>query len=63
MRKAQKKKLNVISCSYDTFEAVSMLNRAVYDRLKEKELIYVGDIMVRDVFYLPSEAVLDDWHK
>ncbi|MDD2432930.1 MAG: DRTGG domain-containing protein [Clostridia bacterium] len=63
MRKAQKKKLNVISCSYDTFEAVSMLNRAVYDRLKEKELIYVGDIMVRDVFYLPSEAVVDDWHK
>jgi predicted transcriptional regulator len=63
IREAQKKRLSVISCPYDTFEAVSMLNRAIYDRLTEKELIYVGDIMVKDVFYLPAEAMVEDWHK
>ncbi|MDD2211766.1 MAG: DRTGG domain-containing protein [Clostridia bacterium] len=60
---ARKKRLSVLSCPYNTFETVTMLNRAIYDLLTEKELIYVENIMVKDVFYLPAEATVGDWHK
>ncbi|QNB47669.1 CBS domain-containing protein [Thermanaerosceptrum fracticalcis] len=60
---AQENNLVIISCPYDTFVAVSMMNRAVYDRLTEKELVRVEDIMVRDVFYLTSEATVEQWHE
>ncbi len=60
---AQDNNLVIISCPYDTFVAVSMMNRAVYDRLTEKELVRVEDIMVRDVFYLTSEATVEQWHE
>jgi len=60
---AQENDVVVISCPYDAFEAVSLMNRAVYDRLTEKELIRVEDIMVKDVHYLTSEAAVEDWHR
>ncbi|MDD2402201.1 MAG: DRTGG domain-containing protein [Clostridia bacterium] len=60
---AEEKNLTVISCPYDSFGAISMLNRAVYNQLTEKELIHVGDIMVKDVAYLTSDAIVEDWHK
>ncbi|MCR4442579.1 MAG: DRTGG domain-containing protein [Peptococcaceae bacterium] len=63
LKEAEEKGLVVISCPYDAFEAVSLMNRAVYDRLTEKELIRVEDIMVRDVDYLPSDATVADWHR
>lgn len=63
IRRAEEKELVVMSCPYDAFEAVSLMNRAVYDRLTEKELIRVEDIMVRDVHYLTSDATVADWHR
>ena len=53
----------IISCPYDAFEAVSLMNRAVYDRLTEKELIRVGDVMVKDVHFLTADATVEDWHR
>jgi predicted transcriptional regulator len=63
IRMAEERKLTVISCPYDSFETVSMLNRALYDRLTEKELVHVGDIMIKNVHYLTSDAAVEDWHK
>lgn len=60
---AEEKKIVIISCPYDAFEAVSLLNRAIYDRLTEKELIRVEDIMVTDVHYLMADATVADWHR
>jgi len=62
IRAAAEKGLAVISCPYDGFEAVSMLNRVAYDRFTDKELIHVGDIMVKEVISLPIEATVEDWH-
>ncbi|MGI6145553.1 MAG: CBS domain-containing protein [Clostridia bacterium] len=60
---AKDKQVSIISSPYGTFEAVSILNRGIFDRLKEKDLIYVEDIMVKEVFYLTAEAVVEDWYQ
>lgn len=60
---AEEKNLTIISCPYDVFEAVSMLNRAVYDRLTEKELIRVEDIMVTKVHYLKASDTAESWYQ
>lgn len=60
---AEEKDLVIISSPYDTFEAVSMMNRAIYERLTEKELVRVEDIMVKDVHYLMADATVEDWHR
>jgi predicted transcriptional regulator len=53
----------IIISSYDTFVVTTLINRALFDRLIEKELLLVEDIMVRDVKYLPEEATVGDWYK
>ncbi|MBC2729046.1 DRTGG domain-containing protein [Desulfosporosinus sp.] len=60
---AQRKELVIIQSPYDTFAVTSMINRALYDRLIQKELILVEDIMVKDVSYLMVDATVDDWRK
>lgn len=60
---AAEKNLAIISCPYDTFEAVTMLNRAVYDRLTEKELIRVEDIMINKVDYLKASDKVERWYQ
>ena len=37
--------LPIISSSYDTFTVATMLNRAIYDQLIEKEILLVEDIL------------------
>lgn len=60
---AKKNELVIIQSPYDTFAVTSMINRALYDRLIQKELILVEDIMVHDVSYLTIDATVDDWRK
>ncbi|MEM5818533.1 MAG: DRTGG domain-containing protein, partial [Desulfitobacterium hafniense] len=55
--------LAIIQTPYDTFAVTTMINRALYDRLIEKELILVEDIMVKDVNYLTTRATVGDWHE
>lgn len=62
LQAAQENGVVVIVSPYDAFEAVSLMNRCVYDRLTEKELVHVEDIMVRDCYYLASDATVEDWH-
>lgn len=60
---ARKKQLVIIQSPYDTFAVTTMINRALYDRLIEKELILVEDIMVKDVHYLTTDATVADWRE
>lgn len=60
---ARQKHLTIIQSPYDTFAVTTMINRALYDRLIEKELILVEDIMVKDVQYLTTKATVGDWHE
>ena len=41
---ADDKEMPIISTSYDTFTVAAMINRAIYDQLIKKEIIFVGDI-------------------
>lgn len=63
VRYAREKNLVIIQSPYDTFAVTTMINRALYDRLIEKELILVEDVMVRDVQYLTDGATVGDWHE
>jgi len=45
-RLANEKQLPLISCSYDTFTTASLINRAIYDRLIKKDILFVEDICV-----------------
>ena len=60
---ARQKGLVIIQSPYDTFAVTTMINRALYDRLIQKELILVEDIMVRDVKYLTIDATVEDWRE
>ncbi|MDR3588004.1 MAG: DRTGG domain-containing protein [Desulfosporosinus sp.] len=63
MALARQRGLVIIQSPYDTFAVTSMINRALYDRLIQKELILVEDIMVKDVSYLKVEATVEDWRE
>ncbi|WP_425802566.1 DRTGG domain-containing protein [Desulfitobacterium sp. Sab5] len=63
LKLARQKHLTIIQSPYDTFAVTTMINRALYDRLIEKELILVEDIMVKDVQYLTTKATVGDWYE
>ncbi|HHV63861.1 MAG TPA: CBS domain-containing protein [Peptococcaceae bacterium] len=48
---------------YDTFVVTTMINRALFDRLIDKEILLVEDIMVKDVKYLKEDDTVGDWYK
>ncbi|MDW7674840.1 MAG: DRTGG domain-containing protein [Bacillota bacterium] len=60
---AKEKALPILVSPYDTFAVTSMINRSIYDRLIERELILVEDIMVTQVKYLTDLATVGEWHK
>ncbi|MFD1206955.1 MULTISPECIES: DRTGG domain-containing protein [Sporosarcina] len=52
--------LPIISSSYDTFTVATMLNRAIYDQLIEKEILLVEDILTpvdETIKFYPKETV------
>lgn len=57
--------LPIISTSYDTFTVASMINRAIYDQLIKKDIIFVGDIStpVEDTFYLKANEQVGTWYQ
>lgn len=44
-RLANEHQLPIISCSFDTFTTAALINRAIYDRLIKKEILFVEDIV------------------
>lgn len=63
LSQARAYQIPVILTPYDTFVAISMINKAVYERLVQQELVRVGDIMEREIFYLHSHDTISDWHE
>lgn len=51
---ADKNKLPVISCTYDTFTVASMINKAIYDNNVKKEIVLVEDVMNRSPWYVKA---------
>lgn len=63
-RLADEKKLPLMSTSYDTFTVATMINRAIYDQLIKKEIIFVEDISTpeTEVSYLEAKDTIRDWY-
>lgn len=62
---ADEMNLPVISTSYDTFTVATMLNRAIYDQLIEKEILLVEDILtpIAETVTLSPEDSVDQFFK
>ncbi|RKQ29894.1 DRTGG domain-containing protein [Oceanobacillus halophilus] len=62
---ADEKELPIISTSYDTFTVAAMINRAIYDQLIKKEIIFVGDIAttIEETSYIKSKETIARWYE
>ncbi|MFC4022547.1 DRTGG domain-containing protein [Oceanobacillus longus] len=62
---ADEKKLPIISTSYDTFTVAAMINRAIYDQLIKKEIVFVGDIATsfEESYFLRVKDTIADWYE
>ncbi|TFJ93890.1 DRTGG domain-containing protein [Lentibacillus salicampi] len=61
---ADEKQLPIMSTSYDTFTVAAMINRAIYDQLIKKEIVFVGDIYTPydESLYLYTKDTLERWY-
>ncbi|WP_156291454.1 DRTGG domain-containing protein [Oceanobacillus salinisoli] len=62
---ADEKELPIISTSYDSFTVAAMINRAIYDQLIKKEIIFVGDIAttLEETNYLKTKDTIENWYE
>lgn len=62
---ADELQLPIISTSYDTFTVAAMINRAIYDQLIKKDIIFVGDIFTPfdQIYYLNAKDTIKSWYK
>lgn len=62
---ADELELPIISTSYDTFTVATMLNRAIYDQLIEKEILLAEDILtpLSDTVVLTTKETVSDFNK
>ena len=62
LQEIKEKNIPLIYCPYETFIAITLINSAVSERLKIKELIRIEDIMIEKPYYLQPEQSVNDWH-
>lgn len=64
-RLADEKDLPIMSTSYDTFTVAEMINRAIYDQMIKKEIVFVSDIYTPydEVHHLYNTDTVKDWYK
>src|SRR5690625_3045696 len=62
---ADEKNLPIMSTTYDTFTVAEMINRAIYDQLIKKEIVFVDDISTPydEVHHLYNNDTIADWYK
>ena len=62
---ADEKELPIISTTYDTFTVAAMINRAIYDQLIKKEIVFVGDIATpfNESYYLKTKDSISEWYE
>src|SRR5690625_2469504 len=63
-RLADKKKLPIMTTSYDTYTVAAMINRAIDDQLIKKEIIFVRDIAtpIDDTLFLYLDDPVQKWY-
>ena len=61
---ADEKNLPIMTTSYDTFTVAEMINRAIYDQLIKKEIVFVEDILTPfdKLYYLQTKDTVDRWY-
>ncbi len=64
-RLADEKDLPIMSTSYDTFTVAEMINRAIYDQMIKKEIVFVSDIYTPydKVHHLYNTDTVADWYQ
>lgn len=64
-RLADEKDLPIMSTSYDTFTVAEMINRAIYDQMIKKEIVFVSDIYTPydEVHHLYHKDRVKDWYE
>lgn len=62
---ADEKELPILSTTYDTFTVATMINRAIFDQLIKKEVVFVEDILtpIENTAYLSTSDRVEDWYK
>lgn len=62
---ADEKNLPIMSTTYDTFTVAEMINRAIYDQLIKKEIVFVNDIYTPydEIHHLYNKDTVGDWYK
>ncbi|HLR08397.1 MAG TPA: DRTGG domain-containing protein [Bacillota bacterium] len=62
---ADEKQLPVMSTSYDTFTVAAMINRAIYDQMIKKEIVFVRDIFTPydEAYYLNVKDKVEQWYE
>ncbi|SFD60769.1 Predicted transcriptional regulator containing CBS domains [Lentibacillus persicus] len=62
---ADEKELPIMSTSYDTFTVAAMINRAIYDQLIKKEIVFIGDIYTPydESLFLYTKDKLERWYE
>ncbi|RIV21096.1 CBS domain-containing protein [Alicyclobacillaceae bacterium I2511] len=59
---ADAKQLPLISCTYDTFTTASLINRAIFDRLIKKDILFVEDVLgQQDLSVLHTTQTVRDY--
>ncbi|WAH37935.1 DRTGG domain-containing protein [Alicyclobacillus dauci] len=62
-RLANEYDLPLISCTYDTFTTAELINRALYDRLIKKDILYVEDVVERqELTTLQANQTVRDYY-
>lgn len=61
---ADEKNLPIMSTSYDTFTVAEMINRAIYDQMIKKEIVFVSDIYTPydELHHLYNSDSVTDWY-
>ncbi|KGL38570.1 CBS domain-containing protein [Listeria sp. SHR_NRA_18] len=62
---ADEKELPILSTTYDTFTVGTMINRAIFDQLIKKEVVFVEDILtpLEKTAYLSTSDRVEGWYK
>ncbi len=58
---ADEMKLPVILTDYDTFTAATLINRAIYFKMRKKEILFVKDVMIKSPLCLKPGDNMDIW--
>jgi predicted transcriptional regulator len=60
---ADRLKIPIISCSYDTFTTASMINRGISENLIKQTIPYVKDIIQKETYHLTTRDTIHDYIK